>query len=469
MRINLYAHFLICLLTMLGIFLCNDARSQTSDTIATINLPLPHEDLSLYDFALVRTETDKTEKPPADITRRKFQSVREIFKKDELHFADSVQSVWFKFTIQNDDTSDASLALVFPGSTNKAVLYKKEGEEIVFVGKTGWVIAVLKRAVPDEVGRIDMILKAHSQTNYFLQIPRTGFLYSPKMPALESTAYADTKIYSWVKKVRRPELLWYHFFTGIFFMFFVFGFIKYLVLGKDRAWLYYSLMGLFSALLTVAAAEYPPFELPSFENLRGIELSNLIGVVALIMQALFILEILQLNMKYPRIALLIKLYLLVKLLLYITKTAMWLALTNTITWNVNLKTIHFFDWAETYDAFFFIFFVMGSWVVYLATIRKGFYRFIFLGALTIFIANALIFIVRWFELFYLLPAWFGGDPRGSTGHFAQVALVIDMLFYFTGLAHRDRQVEKDKIKFQEESIKQLEANKKFQEQFTAEL
>jgi class 3 adenylate cyclase len=44
-----------------------------------------------------------------------------------------------------------------------------------------------------------------------------------------------------------------------------------------------------------------------------------------------------------------------------------------------------------------------------------------------------------------------------------------LIFYFTGLAHRDRQVEKDKIKFQEESIKHLEANKKFQEQFTAEL
>ena len=51
----------------------------------------------------------------------------------------------------------------------------------------------------------------------------------------------------------------------------------------------------------------------------------------------------------------------------------------------------------------------------------------------------------------------------------QIRLVIDLVFYFTGLAHRDRQVEKDKIKFQEESIKQLEANKKFQEQFTAEL
>ncbi len=74
----------------MGIFLCNDLRSQTGDTIATINLPLPHEDLSLYDFALVRMESDKTETPPADITKRNFRPVKEIFEKDELHFADSI-------------------------------------------------------------------------------------------------------------------------------------------------------------------------------------------------------------------------------------------------------------------------------------------------------------------------------------------------------------------------------------------
>ena len=51
----------------------------------------------------------------------------------------------------------------------------------------------------------------------------------------------------------------------------------------------------------------------------------------------------------------------------------------------------------------------------------------------------------------------------------QIALVIDMCFYFTGLAYRDRQVEKDKIIFQEQLIKQLEANKELQEKFTGEL
>ena len=128
MRINLYACFLNCLLTISVILFGNNLLSQTTDTIPTINLPLLYEDLSLYDFASVRMETDKTEKPPADIIKRNFQPVKEIFAKDELPFADSVQSVWFKFTIRNNDTSDISLALVFPGSTNKAVLYKKEGD-----------------------------------------------------------------------------------------------------------------------------------------------------------------------------------------------------------------------------------------------------------------------------------------------------------------------------------------------------
>ena len=174
MKIKFYSPLLFAILTMSGILLCNHVQSQTSDTTATINLPLPHEDLSLFDFASVRMETDKTEIPPADITTRNFQPVKEIFQKDSLYYADSIQSVWFKFSLHNNDSSDASVALLFPGSVSKAVLYKKEGEEIVFVGKTGWVIAVLKRTVPDEWGRIDITIKARSQINYFIQIPRTG-------------------------------------------------------------------------------------------------------------------------------------------------------------------------------------------------------------------------------------------------------------------------------------------------------
>jgi hypothetical protein len=92
-----------------------------------------------------------------------------------------------------------------------------------------------------------------------------------------------------------------------------------------------------------------------------------------------------------------------------------------------------------------------------------------LGALTIFTAYTLMFIMSFFELHYMLPAWFGDDQRGSTWHFMQIALVIDMCFYFTGLAYRDKQVEMDKIIFQEQLIQQLEANKALQGKFTSEL
>ena len=468
MQKKLYAGLLFALLTIPGILFCNHAQSQTNDTLATINLPLPHEDLSLYDFASVRMETDKTEKPPADITKRKFQPVKEIFEKDEFHFADSIRSFWIKFQIANDRASDTTIALIFLQGVSKAVLYKTEGDSLILVGKTGFIIAVLKRNISYQDNRIDLVLKAHSKTTYFIQVILFQFGWIPKMPVLQNFTYAETKAFSFDREVKHPELLWDHFFTGIFFMFFVFGFIKYLVLGKDRAYLYYSLMGLCSALLSVAQSAYPPLELRFFENLRGIELFDLVQTLGFTMQGLFILEILQLKIKYPRITRAIKWYLFASLLLAITNTIMWMAITNTIAWNLSLKTRDLFKWIETYWAFFNLFLMLG-WVVYLSTIRKGFYRFIFLGAVIIFIASVLIFAIRFFFLYYLLPPWFGDDPRASTGHLMQIALVIDLCFYFTGLAHRDRQIEKDKIKFQEESIKQLEANKKFQEQFTAEL
>ncbi len=448
--------FLLC---MVGIFLFNDVLSQKSDTTGTINFPLPYEDFSLYDFAEVRFETKRTEVPPADLVKKNFQPIKEIFQKDSLFYTDSIQTVWFKFNIRNNLATDTSVALIFPEAVSKAVLYKSEGERLIMIGKTGYIIAVLARSVSYHHARIDFVLKAHSQKAYFIQIILFGGIWMPKMPVLENIPHAEVKAFDMEKEVNRPGLLWSHFFTGVFFMFFVFGLIKYLVLGKDKSYLYYALFGLSVALATIAPAEYPPLERPSFENLRGIELKSLLNEGAFVMQGLFILEILHLKIKFPRITRGIKWLLFSKLLLASISMTLWIV-------RHHMPPVFFVIWTFNYFLFFLF---MLSWVLYLATIRKGFYRFIFLGALTMLMAYTLMLSVQFFNLYYLLPAWLGGDHVGSVNHFMQVALVIDMCFYFTGLAYRDRQVEKDKIIFQEQLIKQLEANKELQEKFTGEL
>jgi len=464
MRINLHTVRLFILLIAAGIFSLSDVQSQTGDATRTINFPLPHEVFSLYDFAEVRFETDKTEVSPADLFNKNFQLVTKIFPKDSLHFEDSVQSVWFKFTVGNDYASDTSIALIFPGSVSKAILYKREGEKIVFVGKTGWVIAVNARNIPYEWGRIDLPLKANSQTDCFIQIPRILFLLCPKTPALESIAYADLNAFNREREVNRPNLLWNYLFMGIFLMFFVFGLIKYLVLGKDRSYLYYALLGLSLSLQALCTSEYPPLELGRFENIRGIELLDLLIEATILTQGLFLLEIVNLKSKYPRITRIIKwIYYLRMFVQVISPTFFYLRLhiPSILAAIITVPAI--------VSGYYLYFFFMLSWVLYLATIRRGFYRFIFLGALAILIAFILVLCVHVFKLYYLLPAWFGDDPRGMENHFMDVAFVIDMCFYFTGLAYRDRQVEKDKIKFQGQLIKQLEENKELQEKFTGEL
>ena len=100
-------------------------------------------------------------------------------------------------------------------------------------------------------------------------------------------------------------------------MFFVFGFIKYLVFGKDKSYLYFALIGLTSVLSSIAATEHPPLELPSFENLRGVELGRFLNELTILTQALFILEVLELKIKYPRITRWIKGIIFVRLLLNI--------------------------------------------------------------------------------------------------------------------------------------------------------
>jgi hypothetical protein len=91
----------------------------------------------LYDFAEIRFETDKTETPPANLAKRTFQPVKKVFKEDGFYIDDSVQSVWFKFTVRSEYASDTSIALVFL-PLHKAVLYKIEGDRLIPIGKTGF-------------------------------------------------------------------------------------------------------------------------------------------------------------------------------------------------------------------------------------------------------------------------------------------------------------------------------------------
>jgi sensor histidine kinase YesM len=446
MRRHSHISILFALLTFAGIFSFSDTGSQTSDTTKTINFPLPYEDLSLYDFASVRTETNKTEVPPVDITKRNFRPAKEFFTNAESHFADSIKSVWIKFQIANNQSFDTSIALRFPG-VSKAVLYKAEGDRLIQIGKTGFFIAVLKRNVSYEDARIDIVLKAHSVTNYFIQVINLDLSWKwalSKMPVLENIPYAEMKAFKFEKKVNRPIFMSLRFFTGVFFMFFVFGFIKYLVFGKDKSYLYFALIGLTSVLLSIAATEHPPLELPSFENLRGVELVRFMSELTILTQGLFILEVSQLKIKYPRITRWIRGIIFARLLFNIP---------DLIIWIISHAHPPFVTVIRTFNSYLYFLFML-SWVLYLATIRKGFYRFIFLGALTILIA-------------FTLEEFFNVGIKGSS--IVTIALVIDLCFYLTGLAYRDKQVEKDKIIFQEQLIKQLEANKNLQEKFTGEL
>ena len=441
MKWNLTTCIQFGLIILQGIFLLTHSHAQTPGKILPLKIPLQKQDLSLYNYASVRMESGSSEKPPWDITRRNFNQVKEVFPTDNLKFADSIKFVWIKFQVNNQSEA-TTLALLFPKAVTKAVLYKVSGDSLQLVGKTGFIIAVFARDIPQQENRIDMEIPAHIETGFLIQVILFNGGWMPQMPVLQNIAYADMNSFSNFKKFKQPGLLWDHFFTGIFFMFFVFGLIKYLLLGKDKVYLYYALLGLFSAILILLSSEYPALELPWFENFRGIELYNLVYQITLVFQGLFILKILELKAKYPKITIVAKWYFVVKILL---------VLIITLNWYLNQKPSWDLYTAEIIDASVFLLLTVG-WVVYLATIRKGFFRFIFWGALIICLTNALMFIIRYFRLYHLLPAWFGADPRASVQHFYQVALVIDMLFYFAGLAYRDREVEKQVVQLKQMSM-----------------
>lgn len=184
-------------MTAAFIFLYNEAWSQTGDSIGAINVPLLHEDLPLYDFAEVRMETGKSKEPPADIAKRNFQPVKTVFKKDEFWLPDSVKSFWIKFQLINSQSNDTTIALVFNGAgVSKAILYKAEEDRLIQIGKTGFFYAVLARNVSYRDDRIDLLLKAHSNTKYFVQvILYNKGVYLTKLPVLQNFTYAEANAF----------------------------------------------------------------------------------------------------------------------------------------------------------------------------------------------------------------------------------------------------------------------------------
>jgi sensor histidine kinase YesM len=448
------------LLTAASLLYLPDLRSQDTSAKRFIPFPLTQDVISLFNSTAIRYEYEKTEIRPEDLVKRNFKPLKSYFSSDSLHFSKNIQTVWFKFGLHNNLSVDTAVALLFPRGVNKAVLYKCDSNGIHLVGKTGFGLAVLKRNVPYEDNRIDIPLKALSLTEYFIQVPRIEFNYMlSRAPALESIAKAELIAFSKEKETNRYFYLWAHLFTGIFVMFFVFGMIKCLVNGNDKAYLYFSLLGLFNAMMSIADAEFPPLEISYFENFRGIELLNLLTALAILMQGLFIVEILQLKSRNSRATLIVKGFLYLQLLI---------AALYTLAWVAGKQYRAIFHPINTSVKALLLILVL-LWTAYLATIRKGFYQYIFLGALTISFAFTIMFFVQFFKMYHLLPSWFGDDPRSSVYHFMQIALVVDMCFYFIGLAHRDREIEKDKIHFQAQLIDQLESNKQLQEAFTAQL
>ena len=77
------------------------------------------------------------------------------------------------------------------------------------------------------------------------------------MPVLQNFAYAEVSSFQLEKEINRRNLLWNHFFTGVFFMFFVFGFIKFLVLGLGGR---FSALGLFvvNIVAVISLSEIAP-------------------------------------------------------------------------------------------------------------------------------------------------------------------------------------------------------------------
>ena len=194
-------------------------RSQAQDSFPQMDIPLSIEEQSLFDFAAVRLETENYPSPPADILQQKFIPVKTVYSKDQLHFPDSIKSCWIKFVLHNRQSNDTTIALVFPGAVSKAVVYRSEKGSLIRIGKTGFFLAVTARNVEYQDNRIDLKAKAGSVSVYLIQVILYHGVWMGKMPVLQNYTYAETIAFRFEKQINRRNLMWLHFFTGIFFMF----------------------------------------------------------------------------------------------------------------------------------------------------------------------------------------------------------------------------------------------------------
>jgi sensor histidine kinase YesM len=172
--------------------------------------------------------------------------------------------------------------------------------------------------------------------------------------------------------------------------------------------------------------------LKAFENIRGLELFEIYNSAVVLMQGLFVVEVLQLKETHPKMARIIRWLLISRVLVTLIFILFWV-----FWWSIMVYHVAFIA-------------IMAGCSLFLLKRNKGFYRYILVGNITIVTALIAVFVIRFLDVHDILPNWFSADRRGAPFHIMQVALFVDMVFYFAGLAFRDKQMEKDKLSFQQQ-------------------
>ena len=433
----------------LSLLLCQISSAQPPGI--PVSIPLTQENFSLSGFSTYALAGNDDENVSVILTAP-FYPLKKMGKADNRSFAAGAKSAWIRFSISNGLLRDTFIVLKVEPYNDRIILYEQVNGGFTERGRSGRTLPVILLSIPEDDKRIRIRVKA-GETQVFLLAEKRSYGTGFSVPDLQSEAQAALEQIQDTRSASFPRRYFFILLAGFHLSIFCFSFIKYYSQKKDKAYFFYSLSNgctFFIYLLEAGAVNFQPDHWNNLKNRT--ELSFVLNIISTLLYVAFQNELLQFKTSNPRLLKCIKVYAGIVLI----------GMTLTLISN----QMQMFQVIQKYSLLIFqTGQILGAGAVtYITRKQKGFYKYIFYGSISLLIGCFTFVFLLWSGLQVYLPSWFRTDI-----HIVLPAIAIDVLFFLMALVYRDKQVESEKIRAEQQLVEQLKQNKILQDDFTRNL
>ena len=431
------------------IFITMSTAGRVAAQPATpIFFPLPKENYSLKGAAAYAL----SEKGVTDfkiISSLSFVPLSQLDTDSFPALSDAVESAWTHFIIKNTLPLDTVVMLKVGPQARRVIIYEQQMQLLKEAGRSGMAMPYSQLSEKDG-RRIKILLKANATQSFYLRQQRHGLSNSLDIPELQSQTQAIIEK-SKVDNDQLPLVVFTLLMIGFQFAIFIFSFIKYNNQQQDKAYLWYGLSNLLTCIFVLADGNAIVLDSFLWNNLNQADYFLFFNIVSSLVYLKFQVEILQLNLMRPKLVKSMKIY----AAILMTGAFLFLIADQLRIFPM----VYSFTRAFSIGIFIYVIAIF----LYLKNNRTGFNKYLYYGILSMIIGGSFYIPYIWFDLRRFLPPLIRGN------FIMGVPTAVELCLFLKALVYRDQETEREKIRYQQRLIEQMEYNRELQLSFTKNL